>query len=438
MRPWFNRPGFDQFQFDQPAFITSKFTTALILLALSATMFSGCKSMEIGGKKFGGFRKKDNMLAQEDLAEEALDPLGARNSNRLLWHDLAPSQIGTTFRVRTNMNPQQETAREAFETAKAKFAQGSAQLKNAPNEEGHISAFIDAANGFRIASANAPGSSLDEESLYYEGESYFFADRYVQSNRAFEKLIGRYSGSRFLDDAEQRRYSIALYWLELAKADSAIAISDPKRPRVSLAQEARRILHRIRIDDPTGKLADDATFSLGNAFLDAKRYYEAADSYEDLRRNYPGSKHLFPSHMLELEARLKSYQGPSYDATPLVKAEALVKTIVQQFPAEAQQNIDTLEQQKALVDNQLAQRDFELGRYFENRGENLAAKMQYEAVAQKHSNTVFGETIQEQIASVAEKPPTPKQHAKWLVDMFPNPEADKPVIAAGDNETIFR
>ena len=91
--------------------------------------------------------------------------------------------------------------------------------------------------------------------------------------RAFEKLIANYSGTKYLDLAEKRRFSIALYWLELSESSRAPKFNDSKRPKFNLAGEARRILHRIRIDDPTGKLADDATLALGKAFLAAEQYY---------------------------------------------------------------------------------------------------------------------------------------------------------------------
>ena len=76
--------------------------------------------------------------------------------------------------------------------------------------------------------------------------------------------------------------------------------------------------------------------------------------------------------------------------------------------------------------------------YFEGRGENLAAKIYYEEVADRFSNTQLAQTVHEQVERVSQLPPRPPQHAKWLIDMFPDPEREKPVIVAGNNESIFR
>jgi outer membrane protein assembly factor BamD (BamD/ComL family) len=237
--------------------------------------------------------------------------------------------------------------------------------------------------------------------------------------------------------AENRRFAIAIYWLQLSD-DSNIAFNDPKRPKLGMAKEARRVLHRIRIDDPTGKLADDATLTLAKAFLKANRYYEAADTLEDLRKNYPGSKHQFDAHMLELEARLSSYEGPSYDDAPLQQADSLLKSIVKQFPRESKSNIDYLETQSKQIQSMLAERDFKLGEYFEGRGENLAARLHYGKVANRYEGTPVADQVAQRIAEIEQKPDHPTQHAQWLVNLFPDPEKAKPVILAGNNESILK
>jgi len=423
----------------RPKFGLKCLTLLISILFVSAP---GCRSFspKVQGQKLldtiAGKTKKDSR--QEMLADEALDPLGRRDGKRLLWDDLSPSQIATTLKIRSGTGVSEASANQHFAKATELYDQALASKQGGAPGAAWQSTFVEAANQYRIAAAKWPDSSLEEQSIFFEGESYFFADRYVQANRAFERLIGEYSGSAFLDKAEERRYVISKYWLELSESGPMLALNDPKRPRFNVAGEARRVLHNIRLDDPTGKLSDDATFELANAFLKSGRYYEAADTYEDLRRNYPGSKYLFDSHMLELESRLKSYNGPSYDSTPLEKSEKLIKTIVQQFPNKSKENLEVLEQQAALVNNQMAQRSFELGQYHERRGENRAAQLCYASVAENFPESIYSSSIGGKIQEVASLPAVPDQHAQWLVDLFPDPEADKPVYKAGDNETIFR
>lgn len=411
--------------------------SATSTLVIASVLLSGCATFKKSAKTISeGFKRgKENNVAN---AEDPLDPLGSRNANRLLLDDLAPSQIGTTLKTRLNAGEDKTTAEAAYAQGKQLYQQATEAIAANPDGDQHESLFIDAANKFKTAGALWPDSSLAEDAFFYEGESYFFANRYVQANRAYEGLVSQYSGTRYLDRAEQRRYSIAVYWLDLKKSGAPmIAINDPKRPKFSLAAEARRLLHRIRIDDPSGKLADDATFALGSAYMDINRHEDAAETFSYLRKDYPGSEYQFRSQMLELESRLKSYRGPDYDGLPLVEANNLRKQIVAQFPNEAGQHAEILNQQKSLITNQLAQRDMQIGEFYEAKGQNLAAKIYYEKVQSDHSDTIFENDLSEKIATVAAKPATPAPPAQWFTRMFPEGNPEKPIISSS-GQTIIR
>jgi outer membrane protein assembly factor BamD (BamD/ComL family) len=382
---------------------------------------------------FGG--KHDNDWESE-LAE-ATDPLGPRAYNRMLLQDLSPSQIKTTWKVRTATKEDRAAAEKALALGHQLYERALAEMEQDPSG-GAPKTFDLAANQFRLAAGKMPDSQVEHEALFFEGESYFFANRYVQSNRAFENLVSRYSGSEYLDKAEARRFAIAQYWLQLDEHGANFKIGDPARPKMSLATEARRILHRIRLDDPTGKLADDATLALANAYFKAGLWADAADTYEDLRLNYPGSRHQFHAHLFELKSRVNSYHGPSYDDEPLVKADKLLKSIVRQFPEQAREESEYLGKEGALIRHQLAERDWSMAEYFGNRGENRAAKIYYEKVAKQFADTNFADPAEKQISIVANEPAKPPQRAQWLVDLFPEPEAAKPVIAANPVNALIR
>ena len=399
-------------------------------------MCAGCASLKTGANKVAKNFKNSNSAVESD--EDPLDPLGSRSANRLLLDDLAPSQIGTTLKTRFAAGENKTSAESAYAQGKQFYEQGTQAINANPDSEQHEDYFINAANKFKTAGALWPDSSLAEDAFFYQGESYFFANRYVQANRAYEGLISQYSGTRYLDRAEQRRYAIAIYWLDLKKSGaSMVSLNNAKRPKFGLATEARRILHRIRIDDPSGKLADDATFALGTAYMAINQHEDAAETFSYLRKDYPGSEHLFNSEMLELESRLKSYRGPDYDGSPLVEADRLRKQIVKQFPQESGQHVEILNQQDSLITNQLAQRDVRIGEFYEAKGQNLAAKIYYEKVQSDHSNTIFENDINQKIATVAAKPAVPAPPAQWLTNLFPDGEPEKPIISTS-GQTIIR
>ena len=321
-------------------------------------------------------------------------------------------------------------------TAKRPTTRASSSSKQIQQQIGTKKSLPKRPNQFRLASAAWPGSAVEEDALYFQGESYFFADRYVQANRAFEKLVSDYAGTKHLDLAENRRYAIALYWLQLSDNSSMVAINDPKRPKTGLAKEARRVLHQIRMDDPTGTLADDAAMSLAKAFLKADMNYEAADTLEDLRRNYPGSEYQFDAHMLELQAQLAVYQGPAYDDQPLMKADEILKSIVRTFPQESKNEIAYLEKQAARVQNMIGERELTMAEYYERREEYLAARFHYQKLKEKFDGSTIAEQVDQRIAETRKLPDRPGQHLQWLVDVFPDPKQAKPVIKAGYYEGI--
>ena len=409
-------------------------TLCLLTAATGCQSFTNAKNKASSALGFDGSSSSKRVID----SDEYMDPLGARSGDRLLLDDLSPSQLATTWKTRVagGLGRNAEQARKHYDRGEAIYNKGIQQLESDPAANLHQETFTEAANQFRLASATWSESAVEEDALYFEGESYFFADRYVQANRAFEKLVNEYSGTKHMDMAENRRYAIALYWLQLSDNDSMLSFSDPKRPKKGLAKEARRVLHQIRMDDPTGQLADDAAMSLSKAFLKANMNYEAADTLEDLRRNYPGSEYQFDAHMLELEAQLAVYQGPAYDDQPLMKADEILKSIVRAFPQESKNEIAYLEKQAARVQNMLGERDLTMAEYFERRGENLAARFHYQRVKEKFEGSSIAEQVDQRIAETQKLPDRPGQHAKWLVDLFPDPEAAKPVIKAGYNSDL--
>ncbi len=417
---------------------TQIYASGCLMLAMMISA-SGCAS-------FKKFNLKESLLgsnqSQEDWEAEvdSLDPLNRKASNRLLLSDLGPGQVSTTFKTRV-LGKRDQAKAEANLNAGHELYRQAVAARSAGNADAK-KLFEKAANKFRLAASHMPDSVIEKEALYYQGESYFFMDAYTQANRAYEWMLAKYAGNRLVDKVQARRFAIAQFWLQMANKQKTtlpnVKFGDPQRPAFGLVTQARRIFHRIRLDDPTGKLADDATLALANSYFRSKLFSDAADTYEDLRISYPGSTHQFHAHLFELKSRLASYQGKSYDGQPLEKADRLLKAIIRQFPDKVEEHREYLAKEGVAIRELMAERDWAMGQYYEKRGENRAAGIYYQRVADNFGDTQLAGKAQETIKKVAALPPVPKQKAKWLSDLFPDVNAVKPLVAAGDNESIFK
>ena len=409
-----------------------RFILSICTVTAAIPFLCGCQSLNFDrwtkSKTAWGATDKNSEVDPDEI----LDPLGRRKADRFLMDDLSPSQLAATLISKTTVSKSEAAAESAFDDGKQIYEEALVKRDADPDGTEHLASFNKAAGQFRIAASKLPDSPLEHDALFFQAESFFFANRYVQANRAYETLLVKYNGTEYLDKAEARRFAIAQYWLELSDVESAISLTNPSRPKTGMEAEARRILHRIRLDDPTGKLADDATLALANAYFKNELWLDAGDTYEDLRLNYPGSPHQFHAHLFELKARLNAYRGKSYSADPLIRADKILKTIVTSFPEQIESEREYLANEASLIRHKLAERDWSMAQYYAGQGENRAAQIYYSRLVKEFDDTAFSSPAREEIEKISELPPEPDQPAEWLVKLFPDSEATaKPVIASG-------
>jgi len=391
-------------------------TVGLLFVFSLPLAFAGCAS------PFGGNR---DTLLDGDTASNSL----------LRTPDGISEQIKNSAKTLVGKGYSPEKARE-------RYAQGEADYQRAIQAQGHerTGLLLSAAGAFENAADRWPDSALEQDALLFAGESYFFADRYPKANHAFELLLEKYPNSKYLDMVEARRFEIARYWLGLEEKDPQafweFNLTDKSRPVRSSFGNAVRIFDRIRIDDPTGKLADDATLAAGNAYFASAKYLDADNFYSDLRKTFPSSEHQFRAHLLGVKAKLQSYQGPDYSGDPLDEAEKLIKQIHRQFPHESAKEREYLARAYGEVRMKKAEREWYMARYRDRRGEYGAARFYYNLLATEYADTSLAGQARERIAELVDKPEVPPQRLSWIVNMFPEQDDVTPLMAtAGSGAT---
>ena len=344
------------------------------------------------------------------------------------------------YQKATGTEPSREAARQHFQEAEAQFraAQG---MPDGPEQH---EAFLAAAASYQKSASRWPESAIEHDALFMAAEALFFGHQYPKANEAYELLLKKYPSSRYIDRIDAHRFAIANWWLQLEQKDAdawyEMHISDKRMPWRDRYGHAIRIFDRIRLDDPTGKLADDATMAAGNAMFLTGQFLRADEYYSDLRRTFPSSEHQFKAHLLGMKAKLLSYQGPDYSETPLVEAEKLVDQIRKQFPREYSQDRQEIDMAHAETRKLMAERDTKMAKYYDRRDEYGAAKFYYQMVIDEYPGTPLASEAEERIAALGGKPDVPPQKLEWLANAFPS-EKDpqpKPLMATQPSLNIKR
>jgi outer membrane protein assembly factor BamD (BamD/ComL family) len=299
-----------------------------------------------------------------------------------------------------------------------------------------------AAKQFFVAYDRWPDSPLEEDALYMAAEANFFADRYQKSEDAYELLLKKYPNTTRLDKVINRRFAIGRYW-ELKYAANphwpvTPNFTDKTRPWFDTAGHAIKVYERIRLDDPTGPLADDATMATANFYFVNHRYDDADYFYGLLRTEFPKSDFQYPAHLLGLQTKLLRYQGPDYDGKPLEEAKELAQQLLAQFPNELGADRERIVKMQAEINRGAATREFALAEYYHKGQYYGASKMHYENVARDYPGTELAQQAIAKVESVRGQPAVPEDNFEWLTSLFPESEKLGPSVAKSADKTLRR
>ena len=399
---------------DPPSWISSSGNVTETLD--NSTVESGSSTPEAEA----GARKSDDELQLTQTAAELeqnqpiskADPLSYTEKGQQFLRRLSGQQAGNT-----------ERAKQWYQRANEIFDQAAAEKSELAKKT-----FEQAAELFAYAGDISPGSALQQDALFMRGESLFFADRLVEASDVYETLQSDFPRNRHIDKVAARLFSISQYWINVAKAEEgswgSINLTDPKRPRLDTQGHAIRVLDQIRFDDPTGRLADDATLAAAVEYIRQGQFQEADEFLLDIRETFPDSEHLFMAHLLGITVKLETYRGPKYSGLALEEAEKLVKQTRERFPdklaAPDQDFGERLDSSAAKVAFLQAERLRYRAEYREKRKEFGSARYYYNLLLTKYPDTPHAEKARERLAATEKKPRKPAQRLSWLTTIFPD------------------
>jgi len=406
-----------------PTVRTARPALSILLIAGSITFAGGCRMFGIA-PPIG----EPGRLAATDLD----DP----TANRVIQASAEESIVESTKQTGKQVlnfvsGREQENVQRAIEL----YQEGEGLYRQAasmPRDEAK-SIFRKAARRFQRAAEAAPGTAYEQDALFMQGESLFFADQIVEATDVYGELQKRFPRNRHIDRVAARLFSISRYWIETEKAENSswlpINLTDPTRPRLDIDGHAVRILDQIRYDDPTGRLADDATMAAAAEYIRQQKFEEADEFLTDLRETFGDSEHLFLAHLLGIRCKLETYAGPAYSGLVLEEAEKLVQQTRQRFPDKLadKKYADMVARAAAEIAFRQAERLEYRADYREKRKEFGAARFNYRELLENYADTPQAEIARERMAKIEDYPAVPEQRLSWLTTIFTERDQHEPL-----------
>jgi len=327
--------------------------------------------------------------------------------------------------------------------ARSKYREADELFRQASDAEGskRRDLFRKAAKKYDDSGKDWVSSALQQDAMFMEAESHFFAEDYPKAENDYIQLLKEYPRTRWQDKIDKRRMEIGDYWLQFPDKFYNVNFTDSKKPWNDTQAHGKRVLEKMLLDSPTSRLADDVTMEIANTEFKRENWNEAVDRYRDLITVYPDSPHQFDAHFLGVKAALMSYQGPQYSAEPLEQADTWLKRMLRQFPEKSQNEREKISEAAAEVKYRKAERLFDQAQYRVNKQEYAAAKIYSDQILDDFEDTPFADRVRDLVAKGEGKPSVPTPYLNGITKVFPSRDRVSPLVKPPDspfsNESVL-
>lgn len=291
----------------------------------------------------------------------------------------------------------------------------------------------EAESAFSKIAKHRKETPFGEKAQLYLAETQFRRKKYVAAHESYEKLYADYSGTLHTDKIAGREYEIAQIWM--AQSDAAAKPEQKlpwyshltgEQPLIDTRGMALKALEHARHRAPDGPLADDAVIQIADYHMANADYESAAIYYDEMIQSHPKSPFLQKAYLGAIDARMKGYLGPAYDGEGLEQARNLVRQTLAAFP-EDEANTEHLYHTLDLINDQDAERTYNMGAYYKKIGKVTSAEFYFGKIPQRWPNSPWSVKAKEDLAQLAKMPRKATLPSKILTQ----PGATDPYYSAG-------
>ncbi len=253
---------------------------------------------------------------------------------------------------------------------------------------------------------NHPDSDAIEEAMLLAGQAEMNRGQYYRAYEWLERQLSRYPGGPLCRRALAREYQIAEAYLAGRKRKVL------KIFRVSGEDDALHILARIIEHAPGTAMAEKSLMRIADHYWSRQKWAEAADAYDGYLAIFGKSGRAEYATLQAARAMYASFNGVSFDETPLIDAEQRFLAYAEQFPAAAREN--NVAGILAGIAEKRAEKIFSTAAFYERTKRPASAVFCYKQVAEKYPKSLWAAQANEALGRLGEikeinEPPKPQR-----------------------------
>jgi outer membrane protein assembly factor BamD (BamD/ComL family) len=280
-----------------------------------------------------------------------------------------------------------------------------------------------------------------EEARFLEAECLRMQGHYPRAADTYVDLLNKFDRTQYKEQAIQRMYDIANYWLDDTRAQmredrekkegkrwmvSPIFLTfDRTKPFLDREGRAIEKLEQVRYHDVGGPLADKALFLCGCVKFFRNDFAEADYYFSQIHERHPNSELAPQAVELAIISKHLSTGGSDYDGRKVAEARMLVHAAFNNYPELADSKKDFLSRQLVGITLQQAEKDFKVGQFYERTSHPGSAYFCYEIVRRRYPGTPYAERASQRMVELRGKSDEPQQ-ASWTDSLPTIPEVKWP------------
>ncbi len=251
-----------------------------------------------------------------------------------------------------------------------------------------------------------PDSPRLPEAEFLRGQAAFLNHRLMRAHQVYQDVLNNWPGSEWAEKSMRGELIIAEAFLS-GKKRRVLGM-----PLVQAHDEGIEILDEIIINQPHHPLAEQAARVKADYYFRTGEFELAEDSYAQLARNYPGGPNAREAMLQSAYAALASFPGVQFDDAALIEAEERFLQFKRAFPLYAQD--DEINQLLENIHAKRAEKEFQIGRYYERARKRGAAIFYYELIQSDYPQTNWATLARSRLASLSVGP-EPEQYEQYEV-----------------------